>query len=72
MSNRDEEYMILQSERLLDLEIALQQYKSILNDMMTEYPEIILKYNERLIKAEEHYTENSKTYKDYKKTKKLD
>lgn len=52
---RDEEYMAQQSERLLDLELSLQNYKSILNDMMKDYPEIILKYNERLIKAEEHY-----------------
>lgn len=71
MSSDLENTIDQQSERLLDLEIALQNYKYILNDMMTEYPEIILKYNERLIKAEEHYLKNSKAYKDYKKTKKL-
>lgn len=69
MSSDLENTIDQQSERLLDLEIALQNYKYILNDMMTEYPEIILKYNERLIKAEEHYLKNSKAYKITKKLK---
>ena len=53
ISMTDLELIEMQAKRMYDLETVLQNYKVVLADMLLHYPDIIYKYSEQLIKAEE-------------------
>lgn len=57
--NELEVYLDKQSDRLLALETSYFKLKHVINLMGREYPEILFKYNQYIIDAEENYRKTS-------------